>query len=178
MAKQPAAQVTVEARLLAAQNGFPNNAKLPLLVYKQVIGSDSRDAAAAFERLFGENGWGGSWRNGVFGYHHFHSNAHEMLGICTGNAQIQFGGPQGPVVSVAAGDMAILPAGTSHKKVEATADFLVVGAYPAGQEDYDLMRGDPQERPAAEKRIAAVPLPQADPIYGATGPLLQHWKES
>lgn len=51
----------------------------------------------------------------------------------------------------------------------------MVGAYPGGHGDYDELRGDPEERAAAADRIAAVPLPASDPVYGDAGPLLAHW---
>jgi len=45
--------------------------------------------------------------------------------------------------------------------------FTVVGAYPAGQEDYDLLRGDSAaEVEAARERIAALPAPPEDPVGG------------
>lgn len=169
-------KTSVETHLLSATAGFPNNPKLPLLVYRRALAGIGPEAAGQVERRFVENGWVGTWRNGVFSYHHFHSNAHEVLGVCTGSARVQLGGPSGPIVAVEAGDVAILPAGTGHKCIEASEDFLVVGAYPAGQEDYDLLRGNPAEQEAAERRIAEVPLPQSDPVYGAKGPLLEHWK--
>ena len=163
----------VETHQLSAGAGFPNNPKLPLLVYRQALrGSIVADAV---EMLFDSHSWGGTWQNGVFGYHHFHSNAHEVLGVCAGSAHIQFGGPTGPVVEVATGDVAILPTGTGHKRIEASSGFLVVGAYPVGHEDYDLLRGDPAEQAAAEQRIAQVPLPKTDPVYGNAGPLFEHW---
>lgn len=173
---QPAQTVRVETLFLAAEEGFPNNPDLPLLVYRQALRNVSPDEAGEVERRIQGNGWGGSWRNGVFGYHHYHSNAHETLGVCAGWARVQFGGPSGPIVAIEAGDVAILPAGTGHKCVEASADFLVVGAYPAGQEDHDLIRGDPAEQAAAQQRIAATPLPESDPVYGQEGPLFSHWK--
>ncbi len=37
--------------------------------------------------------------------------------------------------------------------------------------DWDLLRGDPPEYAEAQRRIAAVPLPQTDPVYGRGGPL-------
>jgi uncharacterized protein YjlB len=52
---------------------------------------------------------------------------------------------------------------------------LVIGGYPAGQEDYDLIRDDPSAKSVAEQRIASVPLPKQDPLYGDDGPVLQHW---
>ncbi|HEX6110927.1 MAG TPA: hypothetical protein VFZ10_01380, partial [Geminicoccaceae bacterium] len=56
----------------------------------------------------------------------------------------------------------------------ASPDLLVVGAYPRGQ-SFDLCRGRPEERPQAVENIARVPLPDSDPLYGAEGPLVQHW---
>jgi uncharacterized protein YjlB len=45
--------------------------------------------------------------------------------------------------------------------------FTVVGAYPAGQEGYDLLRGDdPAEVAAARERIAALGPPPEDPVGG------------
>ena len=165
----------IESHRLAASTGFPNNPVLPLLVYRQAIPHERPDTAREVEQRLEANGWSGAWRNGVYAYHHFHSNAHELLAVCAGHAEIQFGGPSGPVVAIAAGDVAILPAGTAHKRVRATDDFLVVGAYPAGQEDYDLCRGEPEKQAAAAERIARVPLPGADPLFGTDGPLFDHW---
>ncbi|HWL09441.1 MAG TPA: hypothetical protein VNQ76_13620 [Planctomicrobium sp.] len=177
MDPHPPTEISILSHLLPGDAGFPNNPRLPLLIYQQVFPQGEFDVAAELERLFKRNQWKGQWRNGVFSYHHFHSNAHEVLGICRGSAELQFGGPGGPILTIDAGDVAILPAGTGHKRVKATEDFLVVGAYPSGQEDYDLLRGDPEERPAAEERIAAVSLPQNDPVYGPQGPLFDHWEK-
>jgi uncharacterized protein YjlB len=68
---------------------------------------------------------------------------------------------------VAAGDTLVLPAGTGHRRAAADGAFTVVGAYPAGQEDYDLLRGDdPAEVAAARERIAALAAPPEDPVGG------------
>ncbi|HKJ70209.1 MAG TPA: cupin domain-containing protein, partial [Gammaproteobacteria bacterium] len=112
-------------------------------------------------------------RFGVFGFHHYHATAHEALGVFQGRARLQLGGPEGMEVEAAAGDVLVLPAGVAHKCL-ASEDFVAVGAYPAGQ-DPDMNRGDAGERPAADERIAAVPLPPADPVAGADGPLRQRW---
>ena len=165
----------IEVHRLAASAGFPNNPVLPLLVYRQAIPGERPDPAREVERRLAAHGWRGAWRNGVYAYHHFHSNAHELLAVCAGQAEIQFGGPSGPIVAIAAGDVAVLPAGTGHKRVRASSDFLVVGAYPGGQEDYDLCRGEPDKQSAAMERIARVPLPEADPLFGPDGPLFEHW---
>lgn len=165
----------LQSHLLDADGNFPNHPRLPLLVYPQAVTLDVNDPASTFEQLFEKHGWTGSWRNGVYPFHHYHSNAHEVLGIAVGSVRVQFGGPNGPVVSVAAGDVAILPAGTAHKRIDATADLLVVGAYPRGQEDYDLMRED-ADTARAKRRVATTALPEADPVLGAEGPLLEEWR--
>ena len=59
--------------------------------------------------------------------------------------------------------------------LSASADLLVVGAYPAGQR-WDLCYGKPEERPSVLHSIARVPLPSADPLYGAEGPLVEQWQ--
>jgi uncharacterized protein YjlB len=51
----------------------------------------------------------------------------------------------------------------------------VVGAYPRGQEDYDLLRGDPAELEEAVANIERVELPAADPVHGENGPLVELW---
>jgi len=78
------------------------------------------------------------------------------------------------VLKVDEGDIAILPAGTGHRLVKASRNFLVVGAYP---EDgtYDECT-DSRDRHDAIKRIAKVKRPRSDPLFGADGPLLRLWK--
>ncbi|MBE2317850.1 cupin domain-containing protein [Solirubrobacter sp. CPCC 204708] len=135
---------------------IPNHPRYEVLLYRGVDVSD-------VQALFAEHGWGGSWVNGVFDYHHFHSTSHEVLAVIAGNARLELGGPQGDTFVVAAGDVIVLPAGTGHRRAEASADFRVVGAYPEGQEDYDLLR---EADEAAIARIDAVALPRADPVGG------------
>ncbi len=163
---------TVEAFHFEDDGRIPNHPYWPLLLYRKALPAD----AEAAERLFAQHGWGGAWRNGIYSYHHYHSVSHEVLGIVRGQARVQFGGASGAVVSVGPGDAAILPAGTGHKCLEASSDFLVVGAYPRGQEKWDLLKGAPGERPEALERIGRTPLPEADPVYGPGGPLSGHWR--
>jgi uncharacterized protein YjlB len=164
-------------RTLADDGTFPNNAQLPLLVYKGALRLPEQGPASAIESLLAVHGWGGSWRNGVYRFHHYHSTAHEVLGVYSGTAQVQFGGPDGIVLTVGRGDVVIIPAGVSHKNVGASASFRVVGAYPHGQRP-DMNEGRAGERPAADERIARVPRPQADPVYGKGGPLDEHWPDA
>ena len=153
---------------------FPNHPDLPAIVYRAAFGSDAR-SAATIEAVFRQNGWDGTWRNGIYGYHHYHSTAHEVLGVARGSARVQLGGPEGETFDVSAGDVLILPAGTAHKNLGARGGFLVVGAYPNGQ-DWDMNTGQPSERPQADRNIERVPLPEADPVYGEEGPLAKSWR--
>src|SRR4051795_9540378 len=138
---------------------IPNHPSFVVLLYR---GTDLVDARVARER-FAEHGWGGSWVDGVFDFHHFHSTSHEVLAVVAGNATLELGGPQGRAFEVAAGDVLVLPAGTGHRRAAAGGGFTVVGAYPAGQEDYDLLR---EADDAARERIAALPVPSRDPVGG------------
>jgi len=166
----------VAAHLLNDDGTYPNNGKLPLMVYQGAMLLPEASRATVFEALFGANQWGSSWRDGVYGYHHYHSTAHEVLGVYGGTAQVQFGGEHRVVLSVNAGDVVVIPAGVAHKNLGASRGFRVVGAYPLGQQ-WDLCYGDPDERPRADQNIAHVPLPVADPVYGTDGPLIEHWSE-
>jgi uncharacterized protein YjlB len=156
--------------------GIPNNAALPVIVHHGV--EAIVDDPAACEELFAGNGWGGSWRDGIFSYHHFHSNAHEALGIVSGRARVTLGGPGGETFDVAAGDVLVLPAGTGHKREDAGGGLLVVGAYPRGQENYDLRRADPDVLAEVRANIARVKLPDGDPVGGGDGPLVELWQAS
>jgi uncharacterized protein YjlB len=86
------------------------------------------------------------------------------------------GGIKGRVVGLKAGDVAILPAGTGHERAEASADLLVVGAYPT-PDRYDECRASAEEHDAARKIIARVPTPKNDPVYGPDGPLVRLWRK-
>src|ERR1700712_2759737 len=64
----------------------PNN-PLPFLVYKAAIEVDNDHPEKTIEGLFGANGWGEMWRNGVYDYLHYHATVHEALGIARGHAR-------------------------------------------------------------------------------------------
>jgi uncharacterized protein YjlB len=149
---------------------FPNS-RLPLLIYKAAVANPSPEA---MEALFSRNGWPPGWRSTVFTYHHYHSTAHECLGIAAGSGRLMLGGPKGREFEVSAGDVIVIPAGVAHQRLSSSPDWLVVGAYPPGQA-WDLLRGDPADRVFADRAIAKVPLPATDPVEGKGGALLQHW---
>ena len=158
-----------------ADDGDVPNSRYPLIAYQDVIDPAAGDSAVAFETLFHRNGWGGGWRNGIFPFHHYHSNAHEVLGIARGEATVRFGGEAGETVTVRAGDAVLIPAGVGHKRLSASPDLLVIGAYPGGQRA-DLMREGAEDKTAVRKRVAAVPMPGADPVAGKGGPMTELWR--
>jgi uncharacterized protein YjlB len=153
---------------------FPNS-RFPLLLYPSAIAPE-QTTPEAMETLFAANGWPPAWRYTVYPFHHYHSNAHEVLGIAVGNARLTLGGPKGREFDVRAGDVIVIPAGVAHRQLSKSTDFLVVGGYPRGNESRDLLRGEAGERPKADGRIAKVPLPESDPVTGAPGPLREHWQ--
>ncbi|WP_242916787.1 cupin [Pontibacter liquoris] len=167
-------QLTVTPHLLPPYGNIPNNQQLPMLIYQHVFES-KENLVQQFKESFAANNWRGSWVNGVFDYHHYHSRSHEVLGVAAGSAILILGGPGAPEVTLKANDLLVLPAGTGHCLKSSSADFKVVGAYPAGQENYDICteKNDPAE---TKKHIARVPLPTADPIAGKDGPLLKQWQ--
>lgn len=155
-------------------DGLIPNSPLPLIVRRGAVTPDAHDPAGTFERLFRANGWTDSWRDGIYDYHHYHSTAHEVLGLARGSAAVRFGGEDGETVPLTAGDVAVIPAGVGHALLEGSADLLVVGSYADGRQ-WDLLRDDPNQIAAARQRIAEVPLPGADPVDGASGPLMKLW---
>jgi len=162
------------SELIGDDGTFPNNGKLPLMVYKNVIAIPDINPAGAIEEIFRDNGWGGSWRNGIYHFHHYHSTAHEVLGIYGGNVTVQLGGPNGLTLNGSVGDVIIIPAGVAHKNLGSSPDFRCVGAYPPGQ-SWDMNYGKTGERPRTDQNIKNVPLPESDPVYGIDGPLVKNW---
>lgn len=143
----------------------PNNPALPVLLYRGVVpAGERRDAAAWFEGLFARHGWADGWRNGIHPFLHFHIGTHEVLGIAAGRA-----------VDVATGDVVVLPAGTGHQRLDASADLLVIGAYPRNGR-FDQKRPGGIGREAARLAVATVPLPEMDPVAGIDGPLMRLWR--
>lgn len=190
--------VAFEHHLLQEAGTSPNNGALPLIVYRGAIEVGGDEPEAAVKRHFGTNGWGDGFRGDTFSFHHYHSIAHEVVGCARGAARLQFGGPEGPVVDVQAGDAVLIPAGVVHVRLDDKPGYVSVGAYPPGQQpdlcvlsDGDALisnaRDDTEglelkvvgeaEMPAIRAAIAAVPLPGSDPLAGAGGPVTTLWLE-
>jgi uncharacterized protein YjlB len=165
----------VEAFLLTDDGVFPNNRKLPLLIYRKVLNTGIHDLVSHVQAVFADHHWGGSWVDSVYDFHHYHSTSHEVLAVCSGQGRILFGGEHGIEQTVSAGDVIVIPAGVAHKNLGSEGNFVVVGAYPRGRK-YDMCYGKHEERPAADRNIVSVPTPEADPLYGPDGPLMDHWQ--
>ena len=171
------AETTAPLAFLFRDDGaIPNNPLLPFLVYPRAVDLRGRvDPAEAFEQTFAANGWGDNmWRNGIYPFPHYHSMIHEAMGIARGKARVRFGGANGEEFDLAAGDVAVLPAGTGHQRISSSFDLIVVGAYPTSGR-YNLCRGSRVEHERAVKSIPLVPHPLSDPVYGAEGPLTELW---
>ena len=161
--------------IVFADDGLVPNNPMPFLVYKGAVDVGNGHPEKTIEGLFGANGWGDMWRNGVYDFPHYHATVHEALGIARGQARVRFGGDHGREFEIKAGDVAILPAGTGHQCLFASADFSVVGAYPPGPK-MQVTQPTPENHRKALETIPRVKLPTSDPVMGADGPLIRLWK--
>ncbi|MBV9337774.1 MAG: cupin domain-containing protein [Solirubrobacterales bacterium] len=165
---------TLETCTFGDDGSIPNSS-LPVVLYRGALADSA--GAAAYQKLFAGHRWLGAWRDGIFPFHHFHSTAHEVLGIAAGEAEVMLGGPQGRRFQLRRGDVVVLPAGTGHCNLGSSAGLLVVGAYPDGME-WDLRRGNPAEHDEVLANIVRVPLPDQDPVLGADGALRELWSDA
>jgi len=168
--------LTIEEHRFTDDGQVPNNPALPVVIYRAAL-DIGPGAAAACEALFAANDWGAAWIDGIYSHHHYHSTAHEVLGITAGSVRVRLGGEDGQLLELAAGDVVVIPAGVAHKNEGASPDLTVVGAYPGGNSP-DMRRPDAQERERALCNIREVALPARDPIYGPSGPLLDRWRRA
>ena len=159
-----------------ADDGLIPNNPMPFLVYKGAVDVDNDHPEKTIEGLFGANGWGAMWRNGVYDFAHYHATVHEVLGIARGHARVRFGGDTGEVLEIAAGDVAILPAGTGSPMHLLKPRFFRGRRLPAGTTDGPGAAeqggacdgvADDRESGGAEDSTA---------VLGADGPLVKLWK--
>jgi uncharacterized protein YjlB len=170
------ARASSEARIetfrLKPNAWVPNNQCLPVIVYRQAFDPDTADLTGHIDRCFARHAWPVQWHDGVFDYHHFHSTAHEVLGVLAGAAELIVGGPGGRALRIETADVMLLPAGTGHCLMTRENAFQVAGGYPQGQQ-WDIRR---DALTADELRaMEALPFPPCDPVYGKRGPLIEHW---
>ena len=163
-------------KLYFKDDGQIPNSKLPLILYQDAFKQRGTAGASWLEKRFAVNNWANSWRNGIYSFHHYHSTSHEVLGVYSGRALVHLGGESGEKIEISAGDIIIIPAGVGHKNLESKG-LGVVGAYPDGR-SWDLNRGLSGERPQADKNIAALPIPSADPFWGANEGITEIWANS
>jgi uncharacterized protein YjlB len=171
---RPADTVEAVAVRLQSDGKTPNNPALPALILHEALPADA--GPNAVRALLEGNGWGGSWTYTVFPYHHYHDDAHEVLAVTGGWADLVIGGVHGRTIRVQAGDVLVLPAGTGHCRKADGDGFEVCGAYPRGQEHPNILRPEEADHDRSAERIAQLPLPQTDPIYGRDGPVTRHWR--
>jgi len=160
-------------------NGLVPNSRFPVLIHRGVIRAEpGAEFADAVEATFRRNDWLNNWRElGVYDYYHFHSTSHEALGMARGTITLQLGGIGRTVVTLNPGDVVVLPAGTSHTRLDCSSDSLMVGGYPDGR-DWDLIRDEElteAEARAAVKMIGSLPIPARDP---ATGEVMTLWRDA
>jgi uncharacterized protein YjlB len=163
-----------EEIFLTNNGAFPNSF-LPVLFYKHALKLPVLLRANHVRKLFQSHNWSNNWQAGIFTYHHYHSNTHEVMGVIKGHASIILGGENGRVITLHEGDVLVIPAGVAHKNLGKENDVACIGGYPYGME-YDINYGKEGERPAADERIAKVELPDNDPVTGKEGYLLSIWK--
>jgi len=153
---------------------FPNS-KFPVLIYKNVLDFPLFFDAAYIVKLFEKNHWTNSWKSGIFTYDHYHSTAHEVIGVYKGKTTLLVGGEKGVAIELTKGDVIVIPAGVAHKNLGNEHDVCCVGAYADGAV-YDTCTGKKAERPLADKNITNVRLPDRDPVLGLKGGVEKHWK--
>jgi uncharacterized protein YjlB len=159
-------------------NKVPNS-RFPVLIYRGAISATVGKAIAdVLEETFQKHGWLNNWRElGVYDYYHYHSTAHEVLGMARGKITLELGGQGGTIVKLTPGDVVVLPAGTSHTRLDNSSDSHMVGGYPDGR-DWDLIRDETvteAELRAAFKLIGSLPIPAADPV---TGKPMTLWRQA
>lgn len=153
---------------------FPNNSRIPFMVYKQAIHFTDQ-SAEAIQAFLKQNHWINSWVDGIYNYDHYHSNTHEALIIIVGTCTVQIGGEDGKCYDIGIGDVVIFPAGVAHKNIGSSDDFKCIGAYPVDL-DYDMKFGFADEHPKVDENIKKVALPKCDPVFGKNGLLFDYWK--
>lgn len=161
-------------QIIYKQDLFPNNEQYPLLIYRAVFSINQLESGSIIN-LLNKNNWGNAWVNGIYDYHHYHSNSHEVLVVIAGSCDVIYGGPKGKLFFISEGDVILHPAGVSHKKEKSSKNFSCIGAYPDSV-NYDMNYGKASEHPSVDLNIQQVKVPLMDPVFGKTGPMFEYWR--
>lgn len=167
----------IHSYTIKPNDGFPNNAELPLVLHRHAIKLPTLLRGLYVRRIFRKNGWTNNWKDGIYEYDHYHSNTHEAIAVIKGKATLLFGGRGGKKIDVREGDVVIIPAGVAHCTLGKEDDVTCIGGYPQGS-DYDMHYGHPGERPRTDRRIARLPVPKTDPVFGTDRGLPVIWKKT
>jgi uncharacterized protein YjlB len=154
---------------------FPNS-ELPVLLYKRALKIPLFFAALQVKKLLQKHHYTNNWRNGIYTYHHYHSNTHEVMAVIKGHTTLLLGGDKGRKVKIEKGDVILIPAGVAHKNLGKEKDVICIGGYPQGR-DYNMNYGKKEERPDADEKIAKVKIPRYDPVTGQRDPMNTIWKK-
>jgi uncharacterized protein YjlB len=163
-------------KIYCVDNGIFPNSVLPVLLYINVLKLPFLFSGDFIKKNFEGNNWSNAWKAGIFTYHHYHSNTHEVLGVYKGKTKIVLGGESGALIEIQKGDVLIIPAGVAHKNLGIENDVGVIGAYPGGK-NYDIKYGRKDERPEADINIENVPIPATDPVWEASSGLIKIWSD-
>src|SRR5690349_2824429 len=86
---------TLKTYYLKDDGVFPNNKPLPVLHYKGILHPGFLIGGWQIRKLFEKNNWTNSWRDGLYDFNHYHSNTHEVIGVCKGKTTVLLGGEKG-----------------------------------------------------------------------------------
>ncbi|KAL4767068.1 hypothetical protein BDW60DRAFT_227067 [Aspergillus nidulans var. acristatus] len=161
---------------------YAPNSQLPVLHYRNVLPSHPSEETVT--QFLTANQWEkrGTW--GHITIRHFHPNSHECYGIFRGSSKLLLGAGAGDraggfELSVQAGDVIVLPAGIAHSCVESSEDYQYIGVYPQRCPRWRNEMGNrPIDLRSLREETERVAIPEADPVYGAGGPLLALWKKT
>jgi uncharacterized protein YjlB len=144
--------MTPETMVLEPNGWVPNNSRLAVLLYRNVLQPAApTEMASNFERLLHENGWPPQWRNGVSSLSLNRTRSARLRG---GSARLALGGPGGQEVRAAAGDVARCPpaSATARSKQVRTSSWWELDGPQFGKLRND---GHPAAHKGGEKGGAA-----------------------
>ncbi|KXJ91656.1 hypothetical protein Micbo1qcDRAFT_223794 [Microdochium bolleyi] len=181
-------ECAVECYFTQPSPDVPNN-RLPVLIYRNVLPRPLTEETAT--ACLSSHKWEkrGTW--GHISIRHFHPNSHECYGVFQGSSTLLIGAidtdvGRGCQVSLQAGDVIVLPAGTAHSSLSSSDDYRYIGVYPnvlAGRAHDAVCKGCPKwtnevgDNPAHsfKETVRRVGFPEEDPVYGIDGPLMRLW---